>query len=82
MSVHKEKTGKYRAVIKYKDYEGNIKCTSKRGFSRKQDALKYEINFINKAKDESSYVFERFVKEIYLKDLKLNVKITTVFFYS
>jgi integrase len=77
MSVHKEKNGKYRVALKYKNHSGKIVNTSKRGFRTKQEAVFWEAEFREQRKKDIDIPFDYFIEEKYLKDMKINVKATT-----
>lgn len=69
MPAYKDKkTNKWLTKFHYKDYYGNDKQTSKRGFDTKEEALAYEEQFKHLIKENKLYLpFEVFVEE-YFKD--------------
>ncbi len=62
--------------FKYKDWQGNTKTTTKRGFLRKKDAAQYEMDFKNHSA-ETSDITLNMLAEKYLEDYKINRKLTS-----
>ena len=60
----------------YKDWTGERKQKTKRGFAKKSEALEWERNFKLKEDQSISMTFGSFV-EIYLKDLETRIKKNT-----
>lgn len=68
MSVSKdEKTGKWLCSIWYRDWQGERKHTTKRGFERKKDAEQYERDFLSKKQRQNptmQAVIEEYIVEM------------------
>ncbi len=77
MSVYRDKQrNTWYSVLRYKDWTGKVKQTTKRGFRTKYDAQRYESLFIDKKKDSTDILFKNFV-EIYLESMKNRLKENT-----
>lgn len=77
MSVYKdEKTGTWRVLIRYEDFTGVKKQTTKRGFVTKRDALDWEREEMRKRQARLDMTFESFWK-IYREEKKGRVKEST-----
>jgi len=71
-----EKRKTWLVKFKYKDWQGNSKAITKRGFATKREALEWEAQFkLNQTGDTDMY-FEEFV-ERYKKDLFPRIKLST-----
>lgn len=78
MSVFKDKkTGTYYCEFRYKDYTGKSKNTKKRGFKKSSEAKEWERNFLLSISSEANNILFSTFSEMYLKDCKNRVKITT-----
>ena len=77
MAVYKEPDmNTWRVIYRYKDWAGNNKQTSKRGFATKREALTWEREQLQRSKDKLDITFESFV-DIYTADMKSRVKENT-----
>ena len=61
----------------YKDWKGEKKRTTKRGFTTKRDALEYERTFLNSITKQPTIEFKYMIEE-YLQDCDLRLKPTTM----
>ena len=74
MSVYKdEKTGTWRAVYRYTDWNGEKKQTQKRGFKTKREAQSWEREQLIKSSADLDMTFKSFV-ELYTADMKTRLK--------
>ena len=77
MAVYKEeKTGTWRAVYRYTDWNGERKQTQKRGFKTKREAQAWEREQIHKISADLDMNFKSFV-ELYTADMKTRLKENT-----
>ena len=77
MSVLKnEKTGKWEVRTYYKDFTGELKQKTKRGFDKKSDALDWERSFKLQQNENLDMYFKDFV-DLYIRDKKPRVKYNT-----
>lgn len=77
MSVSKdEKRGTWTCSIWYRDWQGQRKHTTKRGFERKKDAEQYERDFLNRQQNQNPTI--AFVIEEYKKELKSLFQLNTI----
>ncbi len=68
MSVHKDpKTGKWFVKLRYKDWMGKSKDTTKRGFLTRREAVAYETNFLSRKAGSLDMKFSDFV-EVYKEE--------------
>lgn len=74
--IKNQKTGMWEVRTYYKDWTGERKQKTKRGFAKKSEALEWERNFKLKEDQSISMTFSSFV-EIYLKDLESRIKKNT-----
>ncbi len=74
--IKNQKTGMWEVRTYYKDWTGERKQKTKRGFAKKSEALEWERNFKLKENQSISMTFGSFV-EIYLEDLKPRIKKNT-----
>lgn len=74
--IKNQKTGMWEVRTYYKDWTGERKQKTKRGFDKKSEALEWERNFKLKEDQSISMTFGSFV-EIYLKDLESRIKKNT-----
>ena len=74
--IKNQKTGMWEVRTYYKDWTGERKQKTKRGFAKKSEALEWERNFKLKEDQSISMIFSSFV-EIYLKDLESRIKKNT-----
>ena len=74
--IKNQKTGMWEVRTYYKDWTGERKQKTKRGFAKKSEALEWERNFKLKEDQIISMTFGSFV-EIYLKDLESRIKKNT-----
>lgn len=70
----KQKT--WYCKFRYTDWTGESKSTSKRGFKLKREAIAYETEYKEKAKDRPQMTLSQ-LAEIYLEDYKTNRKPTS-----
>ena len=76
MAVYKEeKTGTWRAVYRYTDWNGERKQTQKRGFKTKREAQAWEREQIHKTSADLDMNFKSFV-ELYTADMKTRLRKT------
>ena len=72
MPIYKDdKKGTWFVVLRYNDFTGKKRQTTKRGFKTKRDAKIYESNFIlNKAEDLTMSLvnFTKYTIPIFLKE--------------
>ena len=61
----------------YKDWKGEKKRTTKRGFTTKRDALEYERAFLNSITKQPTIEFKYMIED-YLQDCDLRLKPTTM----
>ena len=77
MSAYKDKkTGKWYTFFYYKDWMGENKGKTKRGFATKREALQWQHDFLEKHSGDLDISFSAFV-EIYTKDMKSRLKLNT-----
>lgn len=77
MAVYKEeKTGTWRAVYRYTDWNGERKQTQKRGFKTKREAQAWEREQVHKTSADLNMNFKSFV-ELYTADMKTRLKENT-----
>lgn len=76
MSVHKEKSGKWRVIYRYTNWKGENKQTSKRGFETKREAQAWEHEQKNKIGSDLDMTFKSFI-ENYEKDIRSRLKENT-----
>ena len=77
MAVYKEeKTGTWRAVYRYTDWNGERKQTQKRGFKTKREAQAWEREQLHKVEADLDMTFESFI-DTYTADMKNRLKENT-----
>ena len=77
MSVHKDtKRGTWYAKIKYTDWTGEKKETTRRGFAKKKDAQLFEQDFHRQKQRAPSMSFKA-LYELYMADIKPRIRPTT-----
>ena len=77
MPVYKDKNkGTWFVVMRYTDWKGDRKTTTKRGFKTQRDAKKYESDFMDKNLNSIDMKFEQFA-EIYLDSMKKRIRENT-----
>ena len=77
MAVYKEeKTGTWRAVYRYTDWNGERKQTQKRGFKTKREAQAWKREQVHKTSADLDMNFKSFV-ELYTADMKTRLKENT-----
>ena len=74
MPAYKEKNKTWSAKFKYKDWMGQTKQKTKRGFARKKDAEQFEADFKAKYVHSANIPFSA-LADNYLEDLVSNGKI-------
>lgn len=74
MPAYKEKNGTWTSKFKYKDWMGERKQKTKRGFARKKDADQFEADFKAKYIHSANIPFKALVDN-YIEDLTTNEKI-------
>lgn len=74
--IKNKKTGMWEVRTYYKDWTGERKQKTKRGFAKKSEALEWERNFKLKENQSVSMSFQSFV-DIYLTDLEPRIKRNT-----
>ena len=77
LSVHKDtKRGTWYVKIKYTDWTGEKKETTRRGFAKKKDAQLFEQDFHRQKQGAPSMSF-RALYELYMADIKPRIRPTT-----
>ena len=76
MPAYKE-NGNWRAKFKCKDWKGETKWISKRGFSTKREALQWERDFLQRLSGSIDLTFKEFVA-VYREDRAPRVKQSTM----
>jgi len=77
MAAYKEeKTGTWRVIYRYTDWNGERKQSQKRGFKTKRDAQAWEREQLNKANSNLDMTFSSFVEQ-YTADMKTRIKENT-----
>lgn len=77
MSAYKDKkTGKWYTLFYYKDWMGENKGKTKRGFETKREALQWQHDFLEKHSGNLDINFSAFV-DIYTQDMKSRLKLNT-----
>ena len=76
MSVHKDKNGKWLVKLRYTDWRGDAKDTTKRGFSTKREATEWERNFLLQKAADLNMTFADFAK-VYRNDREPRLKEST-----
>lgn len=77
MSAYKDsKTGKWYVFFYYRDWQGNNKGKTKRGFATKSEALEWERNYKMRQSENLEMTFEDFM-EVYEEDRKPQLKLNT-----
>ncbi|WP_282926869.1 site-specific integrase [Helcococcus kunzii] len=71
-----EKTGKWFVVTRYKDYNGNNKQTTKRGFKTQREAKEYERDFLLNLSNQPDMPFNILVDK-YLESVKPKIRTRT-----
>ena len=74
MPAYKESNGTWTAKFKYKDWLGKWQQKTKRGFSKKKEALDYEVEFKGRFTRSANIPFSSLVDN-YMEDLISNKKI-------
>lgn len=74
--IKNKKTGMWEVRTYYKDWTGERKQKTKRGFAKKSEAFEWERNFKLKENQSISMSFQSFV-DIYLTDLEPRIKRNT-----
>ena len=78
MSAYKDKkTGKWYCFFYYRDWLGDNKGKTKRGFETKRDALEWERNFKQTQQRDLDMAFESFV-DLYYEDLTPRIRENTL----
>lgn len=72
-----EKTGKWNIQYRYKDWQGNNRKSTKRGFNTKREAEQWLRNFLACKQSDVNMAFGEFVN-IYLEDISTRVRKTTI----
>ena len=77
MAVYKEdKTGTWRVIYRYTDWNGERKQTQKRGFKTRREAQAWEHEQLNNKNADLDMKFKSFV-ELYTADVKTRLKENT-----
>ena len=77
MPAYKDtKTGTWYAKFAYKDWKGNTKWTTKRGFTTKREATQYENEFKLHIAGDMDMTFQEFVK-VYQEDHYPRIRLST-----
>ena len=75
-SYKDEKRGTWYSAFYYKDWNGKKKKKLKRGFATREEAEKYEKDFLAKSNRKPSMKFSKLV-DIYLEDMRSRVREST-----
>ena len=74
MPAYKDsKKGTWYAKFRYKDWNGDSKCVTKRGFTTKREALQWEREFLLQKNGSTDMTFKDFVA-IYLENRSPRLK--------
>lgn len=76
MSIYKDKNGSWYTKFRYKDWQGNVKWITKRGFGTKREASQWEREFLLQKSNDMSMCFSDFIK-IYESDIGPRLKRST-----
>jgi integrase len=77
MSAYKDKkTGTWYAFFYYRNWQGENKGKTKRGFATKREALEWQHDFLEKHSGNLDMNFSSFV-EVYTNDMKERLKLNT-----
>lgn len=77
MPVYKDtKRNTWYAKFRYKNWKGEVKCTTKRGFPTKRDALQFERDFQQRQAGDLNMNFGQFV-QVYQRDIQPRLKEST-----
>ncbi len=74
--IKNETTGMWEVRTRYTDWTGEKKQKTKRGFTRKADAIEWEQNFQRKASQDIDMTFGDFVST-YIEDMKPRIRENT-----
>ena len=78
MAAYKDKErGTWYVKFRYTDWSGVVRQKKKRGFQKKQDAITWEREFLNKESGSCDMLFSSFV-EIYLEDCRKRLRPSTL----
>lgn len=77
MAVYKDNNKTWRCVIRYVDWKGEKKQTTRRGFRTKKEAQEFEIEFRKKATADMDMLLSSFVN-VYYEDKKNELKASTM----
>lgn len=77
MPVYKDDKGNWYIKIRYTDWTGQKKQTTKRGFKTRKDALKYEREFLVNKTEDLTMTFEEFY-ELYYSYISKRIKLNTL----
>lgn len=69
MSARLESNGTWTAQVWYRDYHGDQRHKTKRGFASEDEALAWEEDFVDQASETVNSTFEDFY-EVYAEDMK------------
>ena len=72
-----EKKNTWYVKFNYKNWKGDTKFTTKRGFATKREALAYENDFKLRIAGSLDMYFEDFIK-VYREDLYPRIRISTI----
>ena len=76
MGVYKDKKGKWFVSTRYKNWSGETKQKTKRGFLTKREALVWEREFLAKKEGSLDMTFSSFY-EVYKNNLKSRLRKST-----
>lgn len=78
MPVYKDKNkGTWFVVVRYKDWTGKSKTTTKRGFKTQKEAKTYEADFNLRKTDSLNMKFEDFYN-IYIQSMENRIRLNTI----
>ena len=77
MPVYKDKNGNWFVKLRYTDWTGKTKQTTKRGFNKQKDAKQYERDFLVKKQHDLTKTFKNFY-EIYFNYISKRIKYNTL----
>lgn len=78
MPVYKDEQRKtWMVKLKYKDWQGNAKWRTKRGFATKREAQQWETDFLATRQKDLTMTLSAFV-DLYLEELRPRLKVSTM----
>ena len=77
MPVYKDAKGNWYVKIRYIDWTGKKKQTTKRGFTTQKDAKRYEVEFLSMKTEDLTMTFGEFY-ELYYTYISKRIKLNTL----